>query len=92
MKDNIGIIYAVCMLPLASDTIPMNNGPIAPPRIAITKKEDATFVSSPSPFIPNAKIVGFIIDMKNGVATNAYNAVSPDVLNAIINNTILIIE
>ena len=50
---------------------PISIGKIAPPTIDITIKEEAIFVSSPSPLMPNAKIVGNMIDIKNGTAINA---------------------
>ena len=46
---------------------PMNIGKMAPPTIDITIKEDAFLVFSPSPFIPRAKMVGNMMDMKKKI-------------------------
>lgn len=43
---------------------PIIGGKIAPPTIDITIKEEALFVSGPRSLIPNANIVGNIIDIK----------------------------
>ena len=43
---------------------PITGGNKAPPKIDITIKEDAFFVFGPRSFIPRAKIVGNMTDMK----------------------------
>src|SRR5882757_6075037 len=89
-KQIIGTIYATCMLPVLSEINPINRGVKAPPIIDITRKEDASLVSSPKSLIPSAKIVGNMIDIKKGVAMTAYTATSPLVDNAMISKVILI--
>ena len=68
MKANngTGVINPVD-IELISEIHPMNGGKIAPPTIAITINEDAFFVCSPNPFIPSAKIVGNMIDIKKKI-------------------------
>src|SRR4030095_7581060 len=79
------------MLPVLSDISPIIGGIIAPPTIDITRKAEAILLSSPRPLIPKAKIVGNIIDIKKGAASNAYTAVFPDMVTATVSNKILII-
>jgi len=43
---------------------PISFGRRAPPMIAITMNEDAFLAREPSPWMPSAKIVGNMIDMK----------------------------
>ena len=50
----------------------MNGVSTAPPTIAITSREPPSFVSSPSPRSPIAKIVGNISDMKKLVRKIAH--------------------
>ena len=45
----------------------------APPTIDITIKEEAILLSSPRSFIPNANMVGNMIDIKKGAANNCIN-------------------
>src|SRR5687767_2282772 len=80
------------MLPVLSDITPINGGKMAPPTIDITRNEEAIFVSSPRSFIPSAKMVGNMIDMKNGTATTEYTATSPFVVSATVNSTMFINE
>ena len=80
------------MLPVASEINPIATGANAPPIMAITIKDAAIFVSSPKSLIPKAKIVGNIIDIKNGTPTTAYKAICPDVRRAIVNNSIVMDE
>ena len=69
-KQKSGTLYPACMLPVLSDIIPMNKGMTAPPTMDITRKEEAILLSSPSPLIPSAKMVGNMIDIKKGTASN----------------------
>jgi hypothetical protein len=54
--------------PVASEILPISNGKTAPPTIDIIMKDEAIFVSSPRSLIPNANIVGNMMDIKNGTA------------------------
>ena len=56
---------------------PMNGAAIAPPTMDITISDEPSFVCSPSPRIPRAKIVGNPIDMKKKLANMAYIPVLP---------------
>ena len=49
---------------LCSEMIPIKGVNTAPPMMDITINEPASFVFSPRPFIPSAKMVGNISDMK----------------------------
>ena len=78
------------MLPVLSEISPMSNGASPPPMIDITRNDEASLVSSPSSLIPSAKIVGNMMDIKNGTAITVYTAAYPFVVNATVNSTILI--
>ena len=66
------------MFPEISVILLAMGGMIAPPTIDMISKLEAGFVSEPAPSIPNAKIVGNMIDIKNVIKTNAYNVEIPD--------------
>src|ERR1700757_850931 len=51
---------------------PMNGAAIAPPTIDITMSDEPSFVYSPRPRMPSAKIVGKPTDMKKNVPNIAY--------------------
>lgn len=63
MKNGIGAKNPTDILYLSAIN-PITGGKTAPPTIDITINEDAFFVLGPRSFIPRAKIVGNIIDMK----------------------------
>ena len=69
----------------------MSNGANAPPTIDIIKSDDPFFVFDPSPRIPNEKIVGNIIDIKNSTPIKEYTATFPSISVAIISKKKLII-
>ena len=52
-------------------------GSTAPPTIDIIRRLDPGFVSAPISCIPNAKIVGNIIDIKNAMPIMAYTVIIP---------------
>ena len=66
------------MLLVLSDINPSKGGKIAPPTIDMIIRLEAAFVSDPRSFIPKAKIVGNIIDMKKAIPIIAYNVIMPD--------------
>ena len=82
-------MYATCILPVTSEIYPITGAIIPPPIIDMTKNEEAIFVSSPNPFIPNAKMVGNMIDIKKGTASKAYTAMWPVAVSAAVSNKIL---
>src|SRR6202008_5123069 len=61
------------LIELASDTSPMSGGTIAPPTMAMTRKDAPDFVWAPGPRRLIAKMVGNWIDMKKLVAISAYS-------------------
>ena len=63
---------------------------MAPPTIDITKKEEAILLSSPNPFMPNAKMVGNMIDIKKGTASKEYTAILPELTKATVSNRMVI--
>jgi hypothetical protein len=48
----------------ASAIAPITFGRIAPPIMAMTRKEDALFARCPRPKMPSAKMVGNMMDIK----------------------------
>jgi hypothetical protein len=56
---------------LRSEINPIKAVSTAPPMMLITRKEEAVFVSVPSPFKEFAKIVGNMTDMKKLVIVSA---------------------
>ena len=61
----------------------MNGGAIAPPTIDMTMSDDPSFVCSPNPRMPSAKIVGKPTDIKKNVANIAYSpALPPPIVTA----------
>ncbi len=73
--------------PVRSESYPINTGKNAPPTIAITSKDEAILEAAPNPAIPNAKMVGNMIDIKKGTAITAYTAMGPETKDASNNNT-----
>jgi hypothetical protein len=63
IKNGIGAKKPTDILELSAIQ-PISGGKIAPPTIAITIKEDAFFVLGPRSLIPNANMVGNMIDIK----------------------------
>lgn len=59
----MGIKKPIAMLELSA-IAPISGGQKAPPATAITKNEDPFLVSVPKSFIPKAKMVGNMMDMK----------------------------
>src|SRR4030042_5060073 len=57
---------------------PMMTGMIAPPTIDITRNEDAFLVNGPRSFIPRAKIVGNMTDIKKYVEKSETTDVHPN--------------
>ena len=66
------------MLLVLSDINPSKGGKIAPPTIDMMMRLEPAFVSGPRSFMPNAKMVGNIIDIKNAIPITAYNVIMPD--------------
>lgn len=68
---------------LLSAIHPMNGGKTAPPTIDITMNDEAFFVFGPKSFIPSAKIVGNVMDMKKKIRykaiTESYPKLSPTI-------------
>ena len=62
-----------------------------PPIIAITITDPAIFVFEPSPFIPKAKIVGYINDIKKLERKIVQTPIQPGLITAFPIRTILII-
>ncbi len=56
---------------------PMSMGMMAPPTMAITMKAEALLVCGPSPWMPSAKMVGNMIDMKKKLAKSAPTEIQP---------------
>ena len=75
-KHNIGIIKPIAIFTWSA-IAPINGGQKAPPATAITKNDDPFFVKAPKSRIPNAKIVGNIIDIKKYVENNAITEIVP---------------
>ena len=78
------------MLPVSSEIKPINTAPKPPPIMDITRNDEAIFVSSPKPFIPSAKIVGNMMDMKNGTHITVYTAIAPFALTPTMSKIIFI--
>src|SRR6266852_8992006 len=68
----------------ASETRPMMAGKKAPPRIAITKSDDARLVSEPRFLMLNAKMVGNMMEWKNPMSTTAHTDIRPVASKAIV--------
>ena len=66
----------------------MPTGIIAPPTIDIISQDEPGLVSSPIPLIPNAKIVGNMMDIKKPKPPSAYTIIGPVPKTAIKHNTI----
>ena len=58
---------------------PCTGGTKAPPKIAITNKEDPVEVKSPNPFIAEVKITGHITELNKPTATMVNSAKLPSV-------------
>ena len=56
---------------------PISSGAKAPPRIAITMNDEASLVRGPSPRMPKAKLVGYMIDMKKKLSNRASTGSQP---------------
>ena len=54
-----------------SATRPMKYGRIAPPTTAVTIHDAASLVFSPSPRMPSAKCVGYMMDIKKKLKNSA---------------------
>ena len=77
IKQNKGMKYPFCILPVLSEIMPNIGGSNAPPTIDIMIKLEAGLVAFPKPFIPKAKMVGNIIDIKNAIPINEYMVIIP---------------
>src|SRR5436305_9664566 len=62
---------------VASEIRPMMAGRTAPPRMAITWREEPRLVSGPRFLILRAKIVGNMIEWKNPISTRAHTDADP---------------
>ena len=77
-------------MPSASAIAPITFGNTAPPIIAITINEDASFDFSQKPQIHSEKMVGNIIDIKKAIPITATRAGIPLANMATAHNAILI--
>ena len=71
------MIIAMAMLPVLSAINPITGVNAAPPMIAMMIIDPPILVFGPSSFIPNAKIVGNMRDMKKLVKNTAHNPTHP---------------
>src|SRR5438067_10606451 len=62
---------------VASEILPMIDGRTAPPRMAITWREEPRLVSGPRFLILSAKIVEIIMEWKNPISTKAHTDAVP---------------
>ncbi len=64
-------------IPYKSAIQPIAGGKTAPPTTAITIKEEAFLVLGPKSFIPKAKMVGNMMDMKKNTSYRAMSDTQP---------------
>ena len=72
-----GMHIAIAIFPTYSAINPIKGVKTTPPTIAITRMEPPILVCSPNPLILDAKIVGYINDMKKLVKKIAHTPIHP---------------
>ena len=81
---------ASAILCVLSDIKPIIGGKTAPPTIAMTINDPPSLVFSPSPLIPNAKMVGNMSDIKKLVRNMDHTPAHPGIKIAISTRVILV--